>query len=74
MPPVVSVYSIPELLKLWARGELIAGQALGYMLQHLLDLSQRMVEPERILRELGHCRVQKKSLASLEKPDFLRTW
>lgn len=50
----MSAYPIPDLLNRWARGELSAEQALGYMLQHLLDLSQRVAELERILRQLGH--------------------
>jgi hypothetical protein len=48
----MSTYPIPDLLKLWARGDVTAEQALGYMLQHLLDLSGRVAELEKQLRQL----------------------
>lgn len=50
----MATYPIPELLQRWARGEMSADQAAGYMLQHLLKLEQRVAELERALRALGH--------------------
>lgn len=48
----MTTYPIPELLSRWARGQITADQALGYMLQHLLDLSTRLAEAESRLRQL----------------------
>jgi hypothetical protein len=50
----MSTYPIPDLLQRWARGELTAEQALGHTLQHLRDLSARVAELERQLRQPDH--------------------
>ena len=44
----MSTHPIPDLLSLWAKGELTADQAIGHMLQNLLALSQRLVALEKL--------------------------
>ncbi|HMN31211.1 MAG TPA: hypothetical protein PKE45_23870 [Caldilineaceae bacterium] len=48
----MSTYPLPELLSLWAKGELTAEQAVGHLVQNQLALSQRLAEVERRLRQL----------------------
>ena len=48
----MSTYTVPELLQKWARSELSLEQAIGYMLQNLLGVGQRLSEIEKRLRQL----------------------
>ena len=48
MPPP----PIDELMKRWRQGEITAEQAVGYMMQHLVALSQWRPEVEKRLRQL----------------------
>ena len=40
-------YPLPEVRRKWSKGELSSEQLLGHLLQHLLDLSQRLNEVEK---------------------------
>jgi hypothetical protein len=44
----MSTYPISDLLALWRKGELTADQAIGYMLQNLLTISQRLAALEKL--------------------------
>ena len=48
----MSTYPLPELLLLWAKGELTAEQAVGHLVQNQLTLSQRLSELEKRVRQL----------------------
>jgi hypothetical protein len=48
----MSTYSPSELLSLWKKRELSLEQAVGYLLQNLLNLSQRLNEIEKRLCQL----------------------
>ena len=55
----MSTYTIPGLIKLWAKGELTAEQAVGHLLQNQLtfsnrqtELSNQQIEFEKRLRQL----------------------
>ena len=43
----MSTYSPSELLSMWRKSELSLEQAIGYLLQNLLGLSQRLAEIEK---------------------------
>jgi hypothetical protein len=47
-----STYSLPELLRKWAQGDLTTEQAVGHILQHLLTLGDHQAEHEKRLRTL----------------------
>ena len=47
----MSTHPVPELMRLWRRGELTAEQATGHMLQHLLALFEWRREVEKRLAE-----------------------
>lgn len=47
----MSTYSIPELMRLWRKGDLTAEQAVGYILQHLEEWFQWRTELEKQLRQ-----------------------
>jgi hypothetical protein len=44
----MSTYSISDLLALWRKNELTADQGIGYMLQNLLTISQRLAALEKL--------------------------
>jgi len=48
----MSTYSPTELLQKWKRNELTAEQALGYLLQNVLTLSDRLIDIEKRVRRL----------------------
>ena len=48
----MSTPPIDELMKRWRQGEITAEQAVGYMMQHLVALSQWRPEVEKRLRQL----------------------
>ena len=48
----MSTPPIDELMKRWRQGEITAEQAVGYMMQHLVALSQWRPEVENRLRQL----------------------
>jgi hypothetical protein len=48
----MSTHSIPDLLQLWAKGELTTEQAVGHILQHLQGSMQWRAEVEKRLRQL----------------------
>jgi len=48
----MSTYSAPELLRLWARHEVTAEQAIGHLLQNLLAVTQALADLEKRLRQL----------------------
>lgn len=48
----MSMYPIKELLSLWAQGKLLAEQAIGQIIQHLLTLSNRLTQVEKRLQAL----------------------
>jgi len=48
----MSTYSVPELLQKWTLGELTAEQALGYLLQNMSALLQRLTEAEKRIQQL----------------------
>ena len=41
------MYELPDLLRLWERGELTAEQGVGQLVQHVITLSQRLGEVEK---------------------------
>ena len=43
----MATYPLPEVRHKWSKGELSSEQLLGHLLQHLLDLSQRLNEVEK---------------------------
>ena len=47
-----STYSLPDLLRKWAQGDLTAEQAIGHLLQNLLAMGNRQSEFEKRLRAL----------------------
>jgi len=51
-PMSPSTYSLPDLLRKWAQGDLTAEQAVGHLLQNLLALGNRQSEFEKRLRAL----------------------
>ena len=48
----MSTHPIPELMQLWRKGELTAEQAVGYMMQHWVELVQWRAEVEKRLNQL----------------------
>jgi hypothetical protein len=48
----MSTHPVPDLLHLWAKGELTTEQATGHLLQNLLALVQRLNDLEKRLRQL----------------------
>ena len=44
----MSTHPIPDLLSLWAKGDLTADQAIGHILQNLATLSQRLAALEKL--------------------------
>jgi hypothetical protein len=48
----MSTHPINELLRLWARPELSADQAIGHLIQHVALLTQRVNELEKHVRQL----------------------
>jgi len=48
----MSTHPLPDLLALWAKGELTVEQLTGHLLQHLLALLQRCNDLEKRLRQL----------------------
>jgi len=48
----MSTYSPQELTRRWEHSQLTIEQAIGQLIQHLLDLLQRLAELERRLRQL----------------------
>lgn len=43
----MSMYSLKELLSLWSQGKLLAEQAIGQIIQHVLSLSNRLTQVEK---------------------------
>jgi hypothetical protein len=43
----MSTYSIPDLMRLWRKGELTAEQAIGHILQHLEEWYRWRMELEK---------------------------
>ena len=52
----MSTYSIPDLMRLWRKGELTAEQAVGYLLQHWEEWLHWRTEVEKRLRQLEQSR------------------
>ncbi len=48
----MSMYPIKELLSLWAQGKLLTEQAIGQIMQHILNLSTRLAQVEKRLQAL----------------------
>ena len=48
----MSMYTVVELLQKWKLGELTAEQALGYLLQNMPLLLQRLLEAEKRIQHL----------------------
>jgi hypothetical protein len=48
----MSTPPIPELMRLWRKGELTTEQAAGYVLQHLEEWLRWRTDVERRLRQL----------------------
>ena len=48
----MSTYSVVELLQKWKLGELTAEQALGYLLQNMSGLVQRLTDAETRIQHL----------------------
>lgn len=44
--PQFSTYPLPELLNLWERNKLTDEQMIGHLLQHLIELEQRVRQLE----------------------------
>ena len=40
-------YPLPEVRRKWSKGELTPEQLLGHLLQHLLELTERLNEVEK---------------------------
>ena len=40
-------YPLPEVRRKWSKGELTLEQVAGHLLQHLLDLVERVTEVEK---------------------------
>ena len=49
---MMSTYSVVELLQKWKLGELTAEQALGYLLQNMSGLVQRLTDAEKRIQHL----------------------
>ena len=49
---MMSTYSVVELLQKWKLGELTAEQALGYLLQNMSALVQRLTDAEKRIQHL----------------------
>ena len=43
----MSTYPLSELFHRWKLGELTAEQAVGFMMQHLLDFEERLIALEK---------------------------
>lgn len=52
----MSTYSITTLLRLWKQNELTAEQAVGYSIQHLMTLIERVTALEKRLNQLESTR------------------
>jgi hypothetical protein len=48
----MATYRPTELHRKWSQGELTLEQAIGQLLQYLLDLIERLTELEKRLRQL----------------------
>jgi hypothetical protein len=48
----MSTYPVDDLLRRWGRGDLTPEQALGYLLQNVVLLADRLAEAERAIRKL----------------------
>ena len=48
----MSTYSINTLLRLWKQNEVTAEQAVGYTIQHIAALTERVSDLEKRLRQL----------------------
>ena len=48
----MSTYPAPDLLRLWALGEVTPEQTIGHLLQNLVTVTQRLVELEKQLRQI----------------------
>lgn len=48
----MSTYSIGTLLRLWKQNEITAEQAIGYLMQHITALTERLTELEKRFRRL----------------------
>ena len=48
----MTTYPLPDLLRLWRKGELTAEQAMGYLLQNLVAVVQQQADHEKRLRQL----------------------
>ena len=46
----MSTYSITTLLRLWKQNEVTAEQAVGYAIQHIAALTERVSDLEKRLR------------------------
>ena len=46
----MSTYSAPDLLRLWALGEVTPEQTIGHLLQNLVAVTQQLTELEKRLR------------------------
>ena len=46
----MSTYSAPNLLRLWALGEVTPEQTIGHLLQNLVAVTQQLTELEKRLR------------------------
>lgn len=42
-----STYSLPDLLRKWAKSELTVEQAIGHILQHLVALSSQCTDQDK---------------------------
>jgi hypothetical protein len=48
----MSTYPAPDLLRLWALGEVTPEQTIGHLVQNLVAVSQQLAEVEKRLRLL----------------------
>ena len=48
----MATYSVPDLLQKWKLGELTAEQALGYLLQNMPALLQRLADAEKRIQHV----------------------
>ena len=48
----MSTYPAPDLLRLWALGEITPEQTIGHLVQHLVTVIQRLTELEKRLRQV----------------------
>ena len=60
----MSTYSIPTLLSLWRQNEVTAEQAIGYALQHIAALTERMTDLEKRFRHVEQPRTETPRIGS----------